>query len=213
MKRIAFAIVLLVSSFALIGTSYASLVDIGRCGEPTMCDIYNAIYGTNYADNAALAALENVSLTTGGLFTTTGTLSLMARYAGAGLTLQYYDNSGAYNIFSNMPGAQISYNPAVIYTVPANSQFGFRGETYLGEFSSQSSLNSDNKYHFVVLNTPIANTYLIGFEDMSGGSDWDYNDAVFEIDPPSPVVPEPASLSFLGLGLFGLLKLKKKRDV
>lgn len=70
---------------------------------------------------------------------------------------------------------------------------------------------NDSQVHTKVLNLG-NNRFLVGFEDIWGGGDRDYNDIIFlfegvSVDIPIPpiVVSEPASLSFLGLLLGGLL--------
>jgi hypothetical protein len=46
--------------------------------------------------------------------------------------------------------------------------------------------------------------YVIGFEDIYGGGDFDYNDAIFAIKGVSTSTPEPVSMSLLATGLAGM---------
>jgi hypothetical protein len=70
---------------------------------------------------------------------------------------------------------------------------------------------NDGQVHTKVLNLG-NNRFLVGFEDIWGGGDRDFNDNIFlfegvsaDISVPPVVVSEPASLSLLGLLLGGLL--------
>jgi len=59
--------------------------------------------------------------------------------------------------------------------------------------------------------------FLFGFEDVRyTPSDWDFNNAIFAIEfgginPPTEVVPEPATMTLLASGLIGLAAAQRRR--
>ncbi len=79
-----------------------------------------------------------------------------------------------------------------------------------GTYSTDSSINADGIDHVVAFALADSPYLLIGFEDMYGGGDQDYNDAMFVVDIGAanvaglPGVPEPATwtvlFSFLAMG-------------
>ena len=61
---------------------------------------------------------------------------------------------------------------------------------------------------------PIADWTFAGMEDLlaSQGSDFDYNDLIFGfLGIDTPAVPEPMTLSLLGVGLIGLAAVRRRR--
>lgn len=57
-----------------------------------------------------------------------------------------------------------------------------------------------------------ANGLLIGFEDLFGGGDFDYDDHQFVFSSVSTVsVPEPESLILFGMGMLGLIGMSRRQ--
>ena len=84
-------------------------------------------------------------------------------------------------------------------------------------FTGDASRNPDGLAHALAITTfdAAADTYLttVGFEDLLGGGDLDFNDFMFRltnvIDPIR--VPAPAVVMLLGIGLAGLGYQRRKR--
>ena len=82
-------------------------------------------------------------------------------------------------------------------------------------WSTQHSANKDGLVHAVAYTLPGTPYLLIGFEDLYGGGDRDYNDILFTLDIGKGNVehlsgPEPSTGLILG-GLFALGIAKRRR--
>ena len=84
-------------------------------------------------------------------------------------------------------------------------------------FTGNGSNNPDGLAHALAVTSLLDDDYLttVGFEDLYGGGDRDYNDFEFAltnvIDPPG--VPEPRLLLLLSCGLFILTLFSRRRKI
>ena len=106
-------------------------------------------------------------------------------------------------------------------TFTAGTELIFRIDvlnTSLSYFTGDGSRNPDGIAHAEAITTLSENLYVttVGFEDLYGGGDEDYNDFVFwltnVIDPQTNGIPEPPILLLMMIALLGLWVQRRRRS-
>lgn len=181
----------------------------------------------------ASAALAATALTATGAqaATTIGTPikfdvsgNIIATYIGgiAGYTNTISLEGGAQNFFgtiqSTVPGTTFDLG-----YFAAGTELIFRfdvllyGTTYDTFYSGDSARNPDGLAHAgATTDAAFPNVITVGFEDLRGGGDFDYNDANFKLEiAPTAAVPEPATwaMMILGFGLVGSTLRRRQQKV
>ncbi|NHZ39565.1 PEP-CTERM sorting domain-containing protein [Massilia aquatica] len=82
-------------------------------------------------------------------------------------------------------------------------------------YSGKASRNADRRHHARAQANWMPDVTLISFEDLRGGP-YEFNDLSFslgqaEITVPPVEVPEPASLMLVGLGIAGMLAMRRRQ--
>ncbi len=110
-----------------------------------------------------------------------------------------------FNNHSSLPGSSQSLG-----VFAAGTELIFRIhvlDTNTTYFNGPSFRNSDNSAHAIVDASFAPNQTLVGFEDLGGGGDRDYNDLMVSFTNTTLTItnPEPATLTLMATGVLGLL--------
>ena len=156
----------------------------------------------------------------GGTLTYTGgtvTVESMVVSSGFVSELGFYDDTTftrlIYLMNDEPPGVVVTFDPS-LFGVGVGDEllFGIRvlntGYTY---FMGPTSRNPDGVFHATVDNQG-GGVFVVGFEDLFGGGDQDYDDNKFKFTGAVAGVPEPATLSLLVLGLAPLARRRYLRN-
>jgi len=144
--------------------------------EPSLIEVFNHLGFTNVAE------------TTVGTFPAgTYTITLYAEFAGYHNEneLSYYEvNTTTYNLLFAGPEGGFGYvSPPIVKKFTVAKEFGLSMFTpELHRYFTQNYLNPDGQIHSKVYrNLDDPKMFLIGFENLYGGGDRDYQDIVFSI--------------------------------
>jgi hypothetical protein len=125
--------------------------------------------------------------------------------------VMFFENGGSTQLFSGHStpvGTEIDLG-----TFAAGTVLNFRmhvDNTGHDFYMGPAAANFDNVFH-AAATLSSNNVAVVGFEDLQGGGDRDYNDIQFKVTNVT-AVPEPESYAMMlgGLGLMGLLARRRK---
>jgi len=238
MRTLIRTLIAAVLTLSVAGTATATLVTPADAipDEANLYYVFNQLYGTGFTSNATLVSTygidtevipitENSIVTIEvawmnayysqdiGVYTTSGgapdysVLAPMHWSQGTGLgDLRGQGFVGSFTTPDSFYISDRASNPGDV--VPGNEVFTWYTEAARNLPPGYAAGDT----HMIVFSTPTPGTYMVSFEDLpleSPASGQDYNDFFIEIRV-EPVVPEPATMALLGLGLAGLVVRSRK---
>jgi len=182
----------------------------------------NKMMKLGLALSLGFAAQSQAAIIYGGYITVAETGNVTATYLGhtAGYTNELYlylptNTSGViFNNHTTPVGTTFDLG-----TFAAGTELEFAiyvlntGETF---YSGPGTRNPDGLAHVKTDDLIVAPEVWVGFEDLLGGGDMDYDDVQFKFSNTAsvteiPAVPEPGTLALLGLGVGSLAVASRRR--
>jgi hypothetical protein len=196
--------------------------------EQNLYEIYNFLFNTSYADNTALEAIRIFEDDWFSVFSGTEvTISLVGHFAALDHAFGWFaiDNGSViinplFDILDPNFLTKVPVDQAVFQ--PDTDGFGFYDTAGAFVWFSDAPRNPVNQDHMVMYRTNVYGRYVIAWEDRYyGQADQDFNDIVLLVDIPDgsgpgplePVIPEPASLTLLGIGAGALFLGRRSRRI
>ena len=186
-----------------------------RASEPVLGEVLSHLGFTNVEEVAA----SNVTFPAG-----TYKVTLYAEFAAYNdrNNLSYYEVGGnVYSLIFDGPEGGFGYlSSPITKTIEVGNRFGLSMCTPENHrYFTENSLNPDGQNHSkVYLNKDNPTMYLIGFENLYGAGDRDYQDMVLalQLQIPQKVIPEVPlgtilSMASMIIAMFGFVAFKRFR--